>query len=1167
MTTSLNPSPVLDGELVNTLSRLRDSDQQFRDAYPDQEIAAQAAGADLSAAQVVATIMTGYSQRTALAHRSKRIVTEPATGRKVAEWAPDFDTVSYGELWRRAVAVAADVSRDHRWACGDDDFVALLGFTSVDYTILEVACTQLGCVTVPLQTGASTAQQVAILEETRPRVVAAGIDYLTEAVEAILAGPQPERLVVIDFDAELDDHVDALEAAVRRLTDGGCGATVHTLEALIARGESLPPVEPYVPPAGADPLRSLNYTSGSTGTPKGVIGTEQSLKLMWQPSSATPLIVLAYLPMSHGYGRASLMSALAAGGTVYFLAARDMSTLFDDLSMARPTHLNLVPRLAELLHDRYLEEFDGAGDCTDAKRAAADTLRNEILGGRVLSALTGSAPLAAELKDFLEAALGIHVTVGYGASEMGSITVDTVVQRPPVLDYKLIDVPELGYYGTDKPYPRGELIVKTEMLMKGYFKKPDVTASLIDEDGYYHSSDIMAEIAPDRLVYVDRRNNVLKLAQGEFVAIARLESLFSTSPQVDQIYLYGTGERSYLVGVVVPSPALRQQLADGADPVRIKNEIATALRSEAAKNTLNGYEIPRDFIVEMNTFSQANGLLSALGKLLRPKLKERYGQPLEALYARLAEDKADEIRALKSTGAGQPTDRTVTTAVRAILGVDASDVTLDSRYGDLGGDSLSALSLSNLLADVYGFEVPVGVIINPAASLGDLVAFIDRQRSGESTRPTFDSVHGKGSTTIHASDLALDTFVDAELVAGAAALPLASSTPKTVLLTGATGHLGRRLAVEWLERVSEHGGTVICVSRGHDDADARRRIEAALATDAGLLEHFRELAVYHLEVLAGDLGEARLGLDKGTWQRLAETVDLIVHPAAHVNHVLPYQHLFAANVVGTAELVSLAITAKRKAFNFVSSMGVSQLTGHSVTEDEDVRETVGTVDLGPDGAAPGYGISKWAGEVLLRNASERCDLPVSVFRSGMILPDQRYAGLINVPDIFTRLLYTLIVTGIAPTTFYAADGAGGRPRASYGGVPVDALAAGIATVGSTAGEGFHTFNTDPGYDDGISLDDFVDWIIDDGYAITRIDVYATWLERVQAAMRALPDDQREHTLLHVMGAYLQPNPLGGDEESGRHFKAATAAAGVELPHTTRQFIDKTLDDMKVTGLL
>ena len=108
----------------------------------------------------------------------------------------------------------------------------------------------------------------------------------------------------------------------------------------------------------------------------------------------------------------------------------------------------------------------------------------------------------------------MHVIDGYGLTEVGGVTKDGVVMRPPVIDYKLVDVPELGYFRTDKPYPRGELLVKTETATPGYYKRPEVTAEAFDADGYYRTGDVMAEIAPDRLVYVDRRNNVHEVGSG-----------------------------------------------------------------------------------------------------------------------------------------------------------------------------------------------------------------------------------------------------------------------------------------------------------------------------------------------------------------------------------------------------------------------------------------------------------------------------------------------------------------------------------------------------------------------------------------------------------------------------------------------------------------------------
>ncbi|MDT0271013.1 SDR family oxidoreductase, partial [Streptomyces sp. DSM 44915] len=154
---------------------------------------------------------------------------------------------------------------------------------------------------------------------------------------------------------------------------------------------------------------------------------------------------------------------------------------------------------------------------------------------------------------------------------------------------------------------------------------------------------------------------------------------------------------------------------------------------------------------------------------------------------------------------------------------------------------------------------------------------------------------------------------------------------------------------------------------------------------------YQDLAADHLEVIAGDKGEENLGLDQQTWQRLADDVDLIVDPAALVNHVLPYSELFGPNALGTAELIKIALTTKIKPYTYVSTIGVGdQIEPGKFVENVDVRE-MSAVRKVNDGYANGYGNSKWAGEVLLREANDLCGLPVAVFRCDMILADTTYS--------------------------------------------------------------------------------------------------------------------------------------------------------------------------------
>ncbi len=594
-------------------------------------------------------------------------------------------------------------------------------------------------------------------------------------------------------------------------------------------------------------------------------------------------------------------------------------------------------------------------------------------------------------------------------------------------------------------------------MIPGYYKRPEVTAELFDADGWYHTGDVFAQIGPDQLTYVDRRNNVLKLSQGEFVTVSKLEAAYGAHPSIRQIFVYGNSSRSYVLAVIVPTDDALASVS--GDVAAVKPLLSEALQSIAREADLQSFEIPRDFLVETRPFTLENGLLTGIRKLARPQLKEYYGPELEQLYVDLADGQADVLRSLRQDSAGRPVLETVSRAAGALLGAASSDVAPDAQFTDLGGDSLSALTFANLLHDIFDVDVPVGVIVSPASDLAAIAEYVEAQRGGGSKRPTYDAVHGRDATEVHASDLTLDKFIDAATLAAAPSLPGPSSEVRTVLLTGATGFLGRYLALEWLERMDLVDGKVICLVRAKDVDAARERLDATFDTgDPKLLAHYRELAADHLEVLAGDKGEANLGLEQAIWQRLADTVDLIVDPAALVNHVLPYSQLFGPNVVGTAELIRIALTTRIKPYVYVSTIAVGDgIEPGQFVEDADIRQISATRKV-DDNYANGYGNSKWAGEVLLREAHDLAGLPVSVFRCDMILADTTYAGQLNVPDMFTRMMLSLVATGVAPGSFYELDADGNRQRAHFDGLPVEFIADAISTLGANVTDGFETYH-------------------------------------------------------------------------------------------------------------
>ncbi|OBB63567.1 carboxylic acid reductase [Mycobacterium sp. 852014-50255_SCH5639931] len=1168
-----------DERLERRIEDLTANDPQFAAARPDPAVEAAVEKPGMPLPQVIRTVLEGYADRPALAHRVVEYVEDAATGRTRLELLPRYETITYRQLGDRVEALGRAWANDEVHV---GDRVCVLGFNSVDYATIDMALAVISAVSVPLQTSASLTSLQPIVTETEPTVIAASVNQLPEAVELILSGHRPAKLVAFDYHPEVDDEREAVETARTRLADAG--VLVETLAEVLERGKALPEAAIAVPDSD-DPLALLIYTSGSTGAPKGAMYPQSNVAKIWRRGSrnwfgeSAASITLNFMPMSHVMGRGILYGTLGNGGTAYFAAKSDLSTLLEDLELVRPTELNFVPRIWETLFGEFQRQVERRlADGADRAAVAAEVLaeqRQYLLGGRFIFAMTGSAPTSPELRTWVESLLEMHLMDGYGSTEAGMVLFDGEIQRPPVIDYKLVDVPDLGYFSTDRPHPRGELLLRTENMFPGYYKRAETTANVFDEDGYYRTGDVFAEIAPDKLVYVDRRNNVLKLAQGEFVTLAKLEAEFGNSPLVRQIYVYGNSSQPYLVAVVVPT---EEALASG-DLETLKPKIADSLQNVARQVGLQSYEVPRDFIIETTPFSLENGLLTGIRKLAWPKLKQHYGERLEQLYAELAEGQANELAELRRNGANAPVLQTVSRAAAAMLGTASTELTPDARFTDLGGDSLSALTFGNLLREIFDIDVPVGVIVSPASDLQAIANYIEGERQG-TKRPTFAAVHGRDATTVHAGDLTLDKFLEAETLAAAPSLPEPTTEVRTVLLTGATGFLGRYLALEWLERMDMVDGKVIALVRAKSDDEARGRLDKTFGVgsphgDPKLVTHYQELAADHLEVIAGDKGEANLGLDQQTWQRLADTVDLIVDPAALVNHVLPYSELFGPNAVGTAELIRIALTTKLKPYTYVSTIGVGdQIKPGEFVEDADVRQISATRAIN-DNYANGYGNSKWAGEVLLREAHDLCGLPVAVFRCDMILADTTYAGQLNLPDMFTRLMLSLVATGVAPGSFYELDAEGNRQRSHYDGLPVEFIAAAISTLGTQlldTGDGFQTYHVMNPYDDGIGLDEYVDWLIDAGYGIQRISDYGEWLRRFDQTMRGLAERQRQYSLLPLLHNYQQPEkPINGSMAPTDRFRAAVQEAKIgpdkDIPHVSAPIIVKYITDLQLLGLL
>jgi amino acid adenylation domain-containing protein/thioester reductase-like protein len=867
----------------------------------------------------------------------------------------------------------------------------------------------------------------------------------------------------------------------------------------------------------------LIYTSGTTGEPKGVAITHHNVTRLFDGLDvglelAPGQVWTQYHSLAFDASVWEIWGALLHGGRLVVVpesVARSPEDLHALLVTERVSVLSETPSAVGVLSPEGLASAAlvvGAEPCPAA-------LVDRWAPGRVMINAYGPTETT------VFAAMSAPLTPGSGVPPIGSPVPGAALF---VLDGGLRPVPA-GVVG--------ELYVAGAGVSCGYWRRAGLTASRFVACPFggpgarmYRTGDLMVWGADRQLRYLGRADEQVKI-RGYRIECGEVQAVLAGLDGVEQAAVIVREDRpgdKRLVGYVTGT----------ADPAGVRAALAERLPE---------YMVPAAVVV-----------LAALPLTVNGKLDTR------ALPAPEYQSAGGGYRAPAS-----PVEEILAGIYAEVLGVE--QVGVDDSFFDLGGDSLLAMRLVAMIETALdaGLSVPT---VFEAPSVRRLSQQLGRRAKG----PSFASVHGRNSTEVHAGDLTLDKFIDVTTLSAAPTLLGPSAEVRTVLLTGATGFLGRYLVLEWLQRMDMVDGTLICLVRAKSNEDARQRLDKTFDSgDPTLLRHFQELAADHLEVLAGDKGEANLGLDQQTWQRLAETVDLIVDSAALVSGVLPYRELFGPNVVGTAELIRIALTTKLKPYAFVSTAAVGdQIEPSMFTEDGDIRVNSPT-RMNDDSNPNGYGNSKWAGEVLLREANDLCNLPVTVFRCDMILADTTYAGQLNVSDWFTQMVLSILATGIAPGSFYQLDADGNRQRAHFDGLPVKFIAEAIATLGAQALDGFQTYHVMNPHDDGIGFDEYVDWLIEAGYPILRIGDFGEWLQRFETALRALPDRQRPGTVLELLlrnSNQLQPaEPTRGSLAPTERFRAAVQDAKIgpngDIPHVSAPIIVKYVTDLQLLGVL
>ncbi|KAL1198038.1 Long chain acyl-CoA synthetase 7, peroxisomal [Cardamine amara subsp. amara] len=459
----------------------------------------------------------------------------------------------------------------------------------------------------------------------------------------------------------------------------GTGVKIVSYQKLLSQGRSS--LHPFSPPKPED-IATICYTSGTTGTPKGVVLTHENLianvagsclEINFLPSD----VYISYLPLAHIYERANQILGVYGGVAIGFYQGDNLK-LIDDLLVLRPTVFCSVPRLYNRIYDGVTSAVQSSGVMKrrlfqvafNSKKQAIINGRNpsplwdklvfnkikEKLGGRVRFMGSGASPLSPDVMDFLRVCFGCSVREGYGMTETSCVissmdegdTLSGHVGSPnPACEVKLVDVPEMNYTSEDQPHPRGEICVRGPIVFKGYYKDEEQTREIIDGDGWLHTGDIGLWLPGGRLKIIDRKKNIFKLAQGEYIAPEKIENVYTKCRFVSQCFIYGDSFNSSLVAIVSVDPDVMkhwaasegikyENLGQLCNEPRVRKAVLTEMDNVGREAQLRGFEFAKAVTLVPEQFTLENGLLTPTLKIKRPQAKAYYAEAISKMYAETA---------------------------------------------------------------------------------------------------------------------------------------------------------------------------------------------------------------------------------------------------------------------------------------------------------------------------------------------------------------------------------------------------------------------------------------------------------------------------------------------------------------------------------------------------
>ncbi|KAI8085806.1 uncharacterized protein B0P05DRAFT_570009 [Gilbertella persicaria] len=560
-----------------------------------------------------------------------------------------------------------------------------------EWTITDLACSAYGLYTVALYDTLGPDTVEFVINHAEIETVVCSGDHIADLLKLRHKLPHLKTIISMDSIDETTRPGAVSSSAIIKAWAAEKDIKLVDFNSIETLGKKNRRTHNYPKP---DDLACIMYTSGTTGMPKGAMLTHRNFVSALSASykalggnehDAT----ISYLPLAHIFGRITDMVTLCCGGRLGYFGG-DMNLLVEDVQELKPTVFATVPRLLNRIYGKLVASTINAPGTTGAlaRRAVATKLANleagkgythpfwdrlifnkvkQALGGNVRIMVTGSAPIGKDVMQFLRIAFCCDIREGYGATETCAASCVHYENEykaghlgaPFVCnEIKLVDVSEMDYLSTD-PYPRGEICIRGPNVFKGYYKDEEKTREAIDTEGWFHTGDIGMINERGALVIIDRKKNIFKLSQGEYIAPEKIENVYAKEPVVAQIYLHGDSLQSELVAIVVPDPDTLNSLVAAKLPhihakklsfpelckvPEVSNLVLEQITKVGKKAELRGFEQAKAIYLESEPFAIENDLLTPTFKVKRPQAKKYY----ESQIAQLYESLANKVQAVKA---------------------------------------------------------------------------------------------------------------------------------------------------------------------------------------------------------------------------------------------------------------------------------------------------------------------------------------------------------------------------------------------------------------------------------------------------------------------------------------------------------------------------------------